>query len=74
MSTLTEVHRKALRKAKEAASVVLAKHPYVTGGGTCSETGLDPLDRRLDCDLVLAAYERQDVGRGEHEAGAGGPQ
>ncbi|MGI4764811.1 MAG: hypothetical protein ACRYGP_07060 [Janthinobacterium lividum] len=74
MSTLTEVRREALRQAKEAASVVLAKHPHVTGGGTRSETGLDPLDHRLDCDRVLAAYERQDVGRGQHEAGAGGPQ
>lgn len=71
MSTLTDIRREALRQAQEAASVVLAKHPHVTGGGTSSETGPG---RHVDCDRVLAAYERQDVGRGQHEAGAGGPQ
>ena len=73
MPALTEAHQEALRHAREAASVVLAKHPNVTGSGIRSETGLGPVDLGLGCDRILAAYERQDVGRGEHATGVCGP-
>ena len=75
MPALTEARYDALRCARAAARAVLAKHPCVTGGGSSrtGDSGGTP-DRCLDCDRVLAAYERQEVGRGEGEAGAGGPR
>ncbi len=71
MPAQIDIRDEALRCAREAAHVVLAKHSCVTGGaGKPSETGLGA----LDCDRILAAYERQDVGRGQDAAGASGPQ
>ncbi len=74
MPAQTDTRDEALRCAREAAHVVLAKHPCVTGGDAnrTGKTG-GAFGPRLSCDQVLAAYERQDVGRGHNVAGASGP-
>ncbi len=70
MPVLTEARYDALRRARTAARIVLAKHPCVTGGDAkrTGKTG-GAVGSNLSCDQVLAAYERRDVGRGPTAAG-----
>ncbi len=75
MPAQTDTRDEALRCAREAAHVVLAKHPCVTGADAkrTGKTG-GSVGSSLSCDQVLAAYERRDVGRGHNVPGASGPQ
>ena len=72
MPAKIDTRDEALRCAREAAHVVLAKHPCVTGADAkrTGKTG-GSAGSSLSCDQVLAAYERQDVGRGPIAAGDG---
>lgn len=73
MPALTEARYEALRRARRAARVVLAKHTYVTGGGgTCGSGRPGVVDPQPEGDRSRFSDEGEDVVGGQDAAGAGG--
>ena len=73
MPALTEARYTGLRSAREAARVVLAKHPCVMAGLAARDRArADEFGMRAEKDRRRVGREDQDVGGGQDAAGACG--
>ncbi len=73
MPAQTDTRDEALRCAREAAHVVLAKHPCVTGGGgKCGKERIGPADHQSMGHQRRICREGQNIVGGQDATGADG--